>query len=103
MLNVSRELDLLRENAKKLEKKIGRHLSIDHFKHSKDDMLFYIGLPKYAMFQSVLKVLNPGQDGEIKVSCTKQQEQNPSRAGRPRSLTVKNEFFFPRSVALRSL
>ncbi|CAN7945321.1 unnamed protein product [Ixodes hexagonus] len=60
----SRVLELAREMSNKLEKKVGKQFSVERFKHSNEDMRFYTGLPSYAVFQSVLTFLNPGEQGE---------------------------------------
>ncbi|KAL1419422.1 hypothetical protein MTO96_005157 [Rhipicephalus appendiculatus] len=61
---VKRELELAKEELKKLQKKVGVHFSVERFKHSCDDMRFYMVLPSYAEFQSLLKFMNPGDKGE---------------------------------------
>lgn len=50
-LQISRELELSKDNEKKLEKKVGRHFSRERFKHSDDDMCFYTGLPRALCFR----------------------------------------------------
>lgn len=93
LFRVNRELDLAKEEIKKLQRKVGVHFSVERFKHSCEDMRFYTGLPSYAVFQSVLKFMNPGHNGENVKALPTVLRADASYAGRPRSLTVENEFF----------
>uniref|UniRef100_G3MQG1 THAP-type domain-containing protein n=1 Tax=Amblyomma maculatum TaxID=34609 RepID=G3MQG1_AMBMU len=98
LFRVSRELELAKERLQELEKKIGKQFSVQRFMHNDDDMRFYTGLPSYAMFKTILEFLNPGDNGEnIRMWSAQQsqpaQQSTPSRMGRPKSLTVENEFF----------
>lgn len=90
---MKRELDLSKETLKKLQKKVGTQLSVERFKRSSEDMRFYTGLPSYAVFKIILKFMNPGEQGEnVKILPTGLQTDS-SNAGRPRSLSVENDFF----------
>ncbi|XP_064455087.1 uncharacterized protein LOC135366348 [Ornithodoros turicata] len=92
LLRVTRELELAQETLKKLERKVGRQFSVERFKSNDEDMRFYTGLPSYAVFTSVLNFLNPGEHGENIKAWSRTQTDSP-KMGRPRSLTVENEFF----------
>ncbi|XP_064462131.1 uncharacterized protein LOC135372454 [Ornithodoros turicata] len=92
LFSVSRELKLEKAISKKLEQKVGKQFSVERFKHSNEDMQFYTGLPSYAVFESILKFLNPGEQGE-NVKAWSSGRATSSKMGRPRSLTVQNEFF----------
>ncbi|XP_064468566.1 uncharacterized protein LOC135380210 [Ornithodoros turicata] len=92
LLRVTRELELAQETLKKLERKVGRQFSVERFKSNDEDMRFYTGLLSYAVFTSVLNFLNPGEHGENIKARSRTQTDSP-KMGRPRSLTVENEFF----------
>ncbi|XP_077549725.1 uncharacterized protein LOC144162857 [Haemaphysalis longicornis] len=92
VLQITRELELMKEVADKLRKKAGTQFSIERFKHSDEDMRFYTGLPSYTVFQFLVVFFNPGLQRE-NVRTWSTPRSDPPKAGRPRSLTVENEFF----------
>ncbi|KAM7306140.1 uncharacterized protein ISCGN_009881 [Ixodes scapularis] len=61
---LTRHIELLEESKKKMEEKLSRKFSIECFKDSPDDVLFYTGLPNYGAYLSLLKYVNPGSNGE---------------------------------------
>lgn len=82
----------MKEVADKLRKKAGTQFSIERFKHSDEDVRFYTGLPSYTVFQFLVMFFNPGLQRE-NVRTWSTPRSDPPKAGRPRSLTVENEFF----------
>ncbi|CAN7951069.1 unnamed protein product [Ixodes pacificus] len=90
---LTRHIELLEESKKKMEEKLSRKFSIECFKDSPDDVLFYTGLPNYDAYLSLLKYVNPGSNGEnIKVWSTS-YSRGSSKLGRPRSLPPHDELF----------
>lgn len=65
--------------------------TVERFKDSDDDMVFYTGLPSYKHFEKLLLYLKPG-DGGCNVLRAESSEGRSSR-GRKRKLSTQNELF----------
>lgn len=77
-----RELELALQRCQTLEAKSSRRFSIDCFKDSPADVLFYTGLPSYEHFMSLFRFLNPGENGEnVKFWATTYSDK-ATKAGR---------------------
>ena len=63
----------------------------------KDAILFYTGFPNKQVFEDVLEYLNPGEKGEnityVRNTIKQPNKYTVPKAGRPRKLNPRNEFF----------